>query len=93
MAEVDFFTIGQARPSFRVHQQPFRWVANDPRREAAGDHITYLVDQSEGKTASGLTNDQTEPAMDAAMTTWQLDPSFQKVTLVKRPDSGADPDI
>jgi hypothetical protein len=93
VAEVDFFTIGEARPSFRVHQQEFRWVANDPRREADGDHITYLVDQSDGKTASGLTNDDTEPAIDAAMTTWQLDPSFQTVTLVKRPDSGADPDI
>jgi hypothetical protein len=93
VTEVDFFTIGQARPSFRIHQQPFRWVANDDRRLADGDTITYLVDQSDGKTASGLTNGDTEPAIDRALTTWQLDPSFQKVTLAKRADTGADPDI
>jgi hypothetical protein len=93
VAEVDFFTIGQARPSFRTHQQEFRWVASDPRRQAEGDAITYLVDRSDGRTASGLINDDTELAIDRALATWQLDPSLQKVTLLKRQDSGADPDI
>jgi hypothetical protein len=91
--EVDFFTIGQARPSFRVHQQPFRWVANDARRLADGDRITYLVDQSDGRTASGLLSEETEAAIDRSFTTWQTDPSLEKVTLVKRPDPGQDPDI
>ena len=93
VAEVDFYTIGQARPSFRIHQQPFQWVASDPRRQAEGDHITYLVDQSDGRTSSGLTDADTEPAIDRALSTWQLDPSLQKVTIVKRPDNGRDPDI
>lgn len=93
VAEVDFFTIGRARPSFRIHQQPFRWVANDQRRQAEGDHITYLVDRSDGRTASGLSSNDTELAIDRSLATWQLDQSFQKVTLVKRPDGGADPDI
>lgn len=90
---IEFFTIGQGRPSNRIHQQEFRWVANDARRAAEGDHITYLVDQSDGATASGLTNAQTETALDAALTTWRNSKPFKKVTLVKRTDGGADPDI
>ena len=40
---IEYFTIGQGRPSNRIHQQPFRWVPNDPRRSAKGTDITYLV--------------------------------------------------
>jgi len=90
---IEFFTIGNGRPSNRIHQQEFRWVANDPRRLADGDHITYLVDQSDGATASGLTSAQTEQAIDNALATWQASKPFKKVTLVKRADTGADPDI
>jgi hypothetical protein len=90
---IDFFTIGGGRPSNRIHQQPFRWVAGDARRLADGDNITYLVDQSDGATASGLTSAQTEAAIDAAYNTWRGESCLKKVTLVKRPDSGADPDI
>ncbi|HKZ79220.1 MAG TPA: matrixin family metalloprotease [Pyrinomonadaceae bacterium] len=91
--EIEFFTIGQGRPSNRLHQQPFRWVASDPRRLAAGDAITYLVDQSDGATASGLKNKETEAALDRALTTWTTDMCLKKVTIMKRADSGADPDI
>jgi hypothetical protein len=91
--QIDFFTIGQGRPSIRIHAQEFRWVANDPRRLADGENITYLVDQSDGATSSGLTNVQTEGAIDRAMHTWQTNPCFAKVNIVKRADSGADPDI
>lgn len=90
---IEFFTIGEGRPSNRIHQQPFRWVPNDPRREAQGIDITYLVDQSDGATASGLSNAQTETAIDAAMTTWDNNKALKKVDIVKRADSGADPDI
>jgi hypothetical protein len=31
---IEFFTIGQGRPSNRIHQQFFRWVPNDARRAA-----------------------------------------------------------
>lgn len=90
---IDFYTIGRGRPSVRVHQDPFRWVPNDPRRGAQGEDITYLVDQSDGATASGLTAAQTEAAIDRALATWQDQRSFKKVTLVKRADDGSDPDI
>ena len=91
--QVEFFTLGAGRPSVRVHQSGFRWVANDQRRLADGDNITYLVDQSDGATASGLTSALTEPAIDRAMDTWQAEAALRKVDLVKRADTGADPDI
>ena len=91
--EVEFFTIGQGRPANRIHQAGTRWVAGDPRRLADGANITYLVDQSDGATASGLTSAQTEAALDRALTTWQRESCLKKVRLVKRADSGADPDI
>ena len=91
--QIEFFTLGSGRPSNRVHQQPFRWVANDARREAFGDKITYLVDQSDGATLSGLTTGQTEMAIDRAMDTWQAEDAMRKVDLVKRADAGEDPDI
>lgn len=91
--QIEFFTIGGGRPTNRIHQQQFRWVAGDPRRLADGDNITYLVDQSDGTTASGLTSAQTEAALDRAMDTWQAERCLKKLDLVKRADSGADPDI
>ena len=90
---IDFFTIGGGRPSNRIHQTGLRWVANDPRRLADGARITYLVDQSDGATASGLSTAETEAAIDRAFTTWQNERAFDNVDLVKRADSGADPDI
>lgn len=91
--EIRFFTIGGGRPSNRIHQQEFRWVPDDPRRAAQGKDITYLVDQSDGATASGLTNAQTEAAIDSSMSTWDAEKCLKKVDLVKRADDGSDPDI
>lgn len=91
--QIDFFTIGEGRPSARILQNEFRWVANDPRRLADGANITYPVDQSDGATASGLTSAQTEAAIDRAMSTWHANRCMRKVNIVKRSDSGADPDI
>jgi hypothetical protein len=91
--QIVFFTIGGGRPSNRIHQQPFRWVASDPRRAADGNNITYLVDQSDGATASGLTSGQTTAAIDRAMDTWDAERCLKKVNLIKRADPGADPDI
>lgn len=93
VTSIEFFTLGQARPSNRTHQQEFRWVPNDPRREAQGDDITYLVDESDGRTASGLTSAQTTAAIDRAMATWGANDALEKVDLVRRPDPGRDPDI
>jgi hypothetical protein len=89
--QIDFFTIGGGRPSNRIHQQEFRWVAFDPRRAADGDNITYIVDQSGGATASGLSAVQTEAAIDRALTTWETKEScLRNVDIVKRADPGVD---
>lgn len=90
---IEAFTFGVGRPDVRIHQQPFRWVPNDPRRLAQGDDITYLVDRSDGATASGLTSAQTEAAIDRALTTWDVVDALSTVDIVKRADRGADPDI
>jgi hypothetical protein len=92
--QIEFFTIGRGRPSSRIHQQEFRWVANDPRRLADGDNITYLVDASDGATTSGLTSAATEDAIDRAFDTWNAAKALKKVNLVKRADMpSVDPDI
>jgi hypothetical protein len=90
---VEFFTIGLGRPGARLHQTGLRWVPNDGRRLADGINITYLVDQSNGATASGLTAAQTEAAMDDALTTWGTDAALKKVQIIKRADTGADPTV
>jgi hypothetical protein len=90
---IEFYTIGGGRPSNRIHQQAFHWVPNDPRRAAQGEDLTYLVDQSDGATASGLTSAQTEDAIDRSLTTWNGQQCLRKVNLVKRADDGSDPDI
>ena len=90
---IEFFTIGWGRPLNRIHQLPFRWVPGDPRRSAQGDDITYLVDRSDGATASGLTSAQTEAAIDRALTTWGTSRALKKVNIMKRTDTGDDPDI
>ncbi|MEN8145330.1 MAG: hypothetical protein ABFS14_10310 [Gemmatimonadota bacterium] len=50
-------------------QTPFDWVPNDPRRGGLAT-ISYIVDESDGDATGGLTNADTEPAIDRAMTTW-----------------------
>lgn len=94
--EVELYTIGFGRPSNRILQQPFRWVPNDPRRNADGENLTYLVDLSDGATASGLTSAQTEAAIDRALDTWNNSVGCAgggKLNIMKRADTGADPDI
>jgi hypothetical protein len=90
---MDFLTLGLGRPGIRIHQLPFRWVPGDSRRDADGTNITYLVDQSDGATTSGLASTQTEDAIDAALGTWATDAALKKVAIVKRADDGTDPDI
>jgi hypothetical protein len=93
VGEIDLFTIGVGRPNDRIHQQFFRWVPGDPRRQADGTNIRYLVRQRFGATPNGLTNAQTEPAIDRAFSTWQADSCVAHTTLEKRPDPGVDSDI
>lgn len=87
---IHYFTIGEGRPSDRILQQDFAWVPNDPRRVAQGTSLTYIVDQSQGATLSGLTNADTEPAIDRAMNTWAAEQCLRRVPIIKRPDPGTD---
>ncbi len=69
-----------------------RWVPRDPRREADGDNITYLVDQSfrMAKGSAGPIN--SEPALDAAFSTWD-GLQCSNVDLIKRPDTEPNPNF
>lgn len=71
------------------------WVPFDLRRSwnPGTDDITYLVDQSAGNTNDGLTNADTEPAIDRAMATWGSVPCSGGLDVVKVPDPGVDPSI
>jgi hypothetical protein len=71
------------------------WVPFDPRRDwnAGTDDITYLVDQSAGATNDGLTNADTEAAIDRAMATWGSVACSNGLDIVKVPDPGVDPSI
>jgi hypothetical protein len=91
--QIEFFTFGEGRPFNRLHQAGTRRVPGDPRRSADGNNITYLVDQSDGSTASGLPAADTEAAIDRSLATWQDDSCLKKVKIVKQPDPGIDPDV
>lgn len=67
------------------------FVPGDPRR-GGRTNITYLVDQSGGNTNDGLTNAQTEAAIDRAMGTWEAE-NCSTIPIVKVADTGADPDL
>lgn len=91
--QVEVLSVDQGRASARLHKQPFRWVANDSRRAADGNHLTYLVQQADSSTASGVASRDAEAAIDRAMATWAADSCLAKTFVVKRPDTGADADI
>lgn len=66
-----------------------QWVSGDPNRNADGDNITHVVDQSFG-TANTF-NPQPplngEPAIDASFDTWN-GVNCSKLNIVKLPDVG-----
>lgn len=92
VVQVDVLTIGRGRASARIHRQPFRWVAGDPRRWAQGNALTYKVD-TEDLVANGLDPAAAEGAIDRAMGSWAADSCLQKVDVVKRSSPGVDADI
>ena len=66
----------------------------DPRRSwNISDTISYLVDQGDGATNDGLTNAQTEAAIDRAMDTWDAATQCSAAPMVKVADTGADADL
>lgn len=70
-----------------------RWVPGDDRRAADGDRLTYIVDQGDGATASGLANADTEAALDRSVGVWAPERCLAAVPIVKRADPGHDLDI
>jgi hypothetical protein len=82
--QVDVLRKGAGSGGARLFRKPFRWVAGDARRAADGENLTYLVDSDLPATA--------EPAIGAAMSTWQSDGCLSKIGVVKRP-AGADADL
>src|SRR5918996_3554379 len=91
--QIEVLSVDQGRASARVHKQPFHWVADDDRRAADGDHLTYLVQQADSSIASGVASRDAEGAIDRAVATWAADSCLGSTALVKRPDTGADADI
>lgn len=91
--QVELLTKSQEREGGRIHIQPFRWVAGDPRRAPQRAQLTYRVDLSDGLGSSGLNPIETEAAVDRAMATWSSDSCFKKMALVKQPDDGTDADL
>ena len=96
VAQVEAFEIGGGLLRVGNRFKRFygqRWVPGDPRRDADGDRLRYLVDQSDGNTASGLLNADTEAALDRAVGVWAPEPCLAAVPQVKLADRGEDPDI
>jgi hypothetical protein len=91
--QIEILTVGRGRASVRIHQQPFRWVANDERRLAQGDRLTYLVDVEDMPSLDILPAGAVEAAIDRAVQTWSSRNCLRKVTIEKRPGDGSDPDL
>lgn len=89
--QIELFTVGGGRMGARLHQQPYRWVASDLRRNARADALTYLVDPTWGTAmTSGVTQPQTEAAIDRAMRTWGASACLDPIDLVKLEHPGGD---
>lgn len=84
VSQIEFFTFGQGRPPVKIHQQPFRWVAGDPRRAAQGDDITYMLDDTNNAGPTSLGFYPTD-ALRSALTSWDEEKCLSKVNVVERP--------
>ena len=85
IAEIHFFTIGLARPSVRILQQPFRWVSGDARRAAAGDNMTFIIDDVIAGHAPSSLGFWPSPEIGSAMSTWDSDRALGKLSVLPRP--------
>jgi hypothetical protein len=66
------------------------FVPGDSRR-GGRTNILYLVDQSDGEAVGGLTNADTEAAIDRAAASWN-DVACSNIPIEKARDTGVDPD-
>jgi hypothetical protein len=82
------------------HLLPSQFVEDDPRRGSPANTIRFLVDQSDGEALSRdttgnvftLTNETTEPQIDAAMAIWSA-VGCNGPLVAKVEDNGEDPDV
>lgn len=88
--QIEFFTFGQGRPPVKIHQQPFRWVAGDPRRLAQGDDLTWMINDINGTGPTSLGGVFPIAEFQSALGTWAADNCTQKVNIVERQDTGQD---
>ena len=65
------------------------FVPGDPRRDGR-TNITYVVDEADGATSGGLTNAETEPAIDRAMATWEESTQCSRFAIEELPYPGLD---
>ncbi len=84
LESLEFYTVGQGRAGVRAHHQPFRWVAGDARRLAAGKGLTYHLDPSWGEaTANGVPRAALEAAIRRAAATWAADSCLARLPLAE----------
>lgn len=87
---IEFFTIGNGRPSNRIHAQPFRWVAGDARRLAGlfgpPNAITYHSDTDNNPLSPLLPFPL--PEIGSAMSTWDTAKCLKKVSVLANPTFG-----
>lgn len=72
-------------------QSVFDFVPGDPGRGGRAN-ILYLVDQSDGAAVGGLSNAQTEAAIDRGVASWN-GVRCSNIPIQKVADPGADPDL
>lgn len=71
-----------------------QWVPGDERRNADGNNLTYLVDQTWLPANFGTENEiDGEPAIDASFDTWNAVKKNSKLDIVKVPDTGEQPSV
>lgn len=84
LAQIELYTLGWGQPTNRILMNGCHWVPYDELRYADDDNITYLVVNTLGTTASGLSSSDTEDAIDRAMATWNSQKSLENVEIIKR---------
>lgn len=71
-----------------------QWVPGDERRNADGNNLTYLVDQTWLPANFGTRNEiDGEPAIDASFDTWNNIKKNAKLDIIKVPDTGEQPSV
>ena len=75
----------------RILQQPFRWVPGDIRRAAAGNDITFIIDDAlDPVHAPSSLGTWPSPEIRSAMATWDADSCLKRVNVLERLSTGVD---